>query len=238
MMNRRAWLAVTVLGLGMAATGCSGKSIAQQREREPAEAAGDAGQAFPQAVSRGGFAAAGPEGAAAEACCPERNMLNAVIPARAQRQGAQGEQYSGLLNVDFALRYEPTDRTLRAYQIKGQPAQHGRAVARAQRYAGHLCHGIGRAGHGSGGTLSVGDQDLALVDALAMGAWRHHRHRQGLTVALVQKASARAASAELPGDKKPAGVCLAGFRVMRRSAGLGDGSRPVSRIVLAAAGEV
>ena len=48
---------------------------------------------------------------------PERNALNAVL--QADLSGPVLKQaYGGHLNLDFALRYEPTDRTLRAHQIK------------------------------------------------------------------------------------------------------------------------
>lgn len=49
---------------------------------------------------------------------PERNLLNAVLDLQAVGLLLQGRPPSGVLDVDFGLRYEPSDRTVRADRLQ------------------------------------------------------------------------------------------------------------------------
>ncbi|WP_313082790.1 DUF1439 domain-containing protein [Pulveribacter sp.] len=49
---------------------------------------------------------------------PERDLLNAVIDLQAGGALLQGRQPRGVLDVDFGLRYEPSDRTVRADRLQ------------------------------------------------------------------------------------------------------------------------
>lgn len=51
------------------------------------------------------------------ALLPERNQLNAVADVQANGPLLR-RSYSGTFDVDFALRYEPSDRTLRAHDLR------------------------------------------------------------------------------------------------------------------------
>ena len=95
-----------------------------------------------------------------------------------------------MLNVDFALRYEPTDRTLRAYQIKvNQLSMDGLAPAMSDML-GTYATALAEQAMGQVVLYQLQDQDLALVDALAMEPGAITVTAQGLTVALVQKSPA------------------------------------------------
>ena len=119
---------------------------------------------------------------------PERNMLNAVIPAELGGKVLK-DKYSGLLDVDFALRYEPTDRTLRAYQIKvNSLTMDGLAPAMSDMLATYST-ALAEQALGQVVLYQLQDKDLALVDALAMEPGTITVTAQGLTVTLVQKAS-------------------------------------------------
>ena len=48
---------------------------------------------------------------------PAENRIHADIPVEAAGQALR-RSYSGSLDLDFALRYEPSDRTLRAHEIR------------------------------------------------------------------------------------------------------------------------
>ena len=48
---------------------------------------------------------------------PERNKVNAVADVQASGPLLQ-QSRQGMFDVDFALRYEPSDRTLRAHQMQ------------------------------------------------------------------------------------------------------------------------
>ncbi|MEG0046342.1 MAG: DUF1439 domain-containing protein [Comamonas sp.] len=118
---------------------------------------------------------------------PERNMLNAVIPAELSGKVLK-ERFSGLLDVDFALRYEPSDRTLRAHQIKvNQLSIDGLSPALSDML-GTYSTALAEQAMGQVVLYQLTDQDLALVDALAMEPGAITVTAQGLTVALVQKA--------------------------------------------------
>ena len=98
------------------------------------------------------------------------------------------ERFSGLLDVDFALRYEPSDRTLRAHQIKvNQLSIDGLSPALSDML-GTYSTALAEQAMGQVVLYQLQDQDLALVDALAMEPGAITVTAQGLTVALVQKA--------------------------------------------------
>lgn len=191
-MNRRSWLAVTVLGLGVAATGCSGKSVPSSVSVSQQKLQEMLARRFPRQFPVAGLLHLDLK-APQLSMLPERNMLNAVIPAELSGKVLK-EQYSGLLNVDFALRYEPTDRTLRAYQIKvNQLSMEGLSPALSDML-GTYATALAEQAIGQVVLYQLQDQDLALVDALAMEPGAITVTAQGLTVALVQKAG--------PGSKR------------------------------------
>lgn len=94
-MNRRAWLAVTVLGLGMAATGCSGKSVPSSVSVSQQKLQEMLARRFPRQFPVAGLLHLDLK-APQLSMIPERNMLNAVIPAELSGKVLK-EQYSGLL---------------------------------------------------------------------------------------------------------------------------------------------
>ncbi|CAM3859471.1 DUF1439 domain-containing protein [Paracidovorax anthurii] len=120
---------------------------------------------------------------------PAQNRVNAVLPVVASGPLLSGGQrgYGGTFDVDFALRYEPSDRTLRAHQlhvnalrIEGlQPPASELLDAYAQQLA----------------TQSLGEvvlhtlrpQDLALADGLGMQPGPITVTERGLRVEFVQK---------------------------------------------------
>ena len=94
----------------------------------------------------------------------------------------------GTLALDFALRYEPSDRTLRAHQIKvNQLSIDGLSPALSDML-GTYSTALAEQAMGQVVLYQLQDQDLALVDALAMEPGAITVTAQGLTVALVQKA--------------------------------------------------
>mgnify|MGYP000913983122 CR=1 FL=1 len=114
------------------------------------------------------------------------------LAAEESREEQLKEQYKGRLDVDFALRYEPTDRTLRAYQIKVNALEmDGLAPAMSDMLATYSTALVEQA-MGQVVLYQLQDKDLALVDALAMEPGTITVTAQGLTIALVQKASSSA----------------------------------------------
>ena len=184
-MNRRSWLVVAVAGMGLAAAGCSGKSVpgsvsvSQQKMQEML------GKRFPRDFPVAGLlhlSLSAPK----LTMLPERNMVNAVIPAELSGKVLK-EKYSGLLNVDFSLRYEPTDRTLRAYQIKvNSLSMDGLAPALSDMLATYST-ALAEQAMGQVVLYQLQDKELALVEAMAMEPGTITVTPQGLTVQLLQK---------------------------------------------------
>ena len=189
-MNRRSWLVVAVAGMGLAAAGCSGKSVpgsvsvSQQKMQEML------GKRFPRDFPVAGLlhlSLTAPK----LTMLPERNMVNAVIPAELSGKVLK-EKYRGDLNVDFALRYEPSDRSLRAYQIKvNQLNMEGLAPGLGEML-GTYATTLADQALGQVVLYQLQDKDLALVDALAIEPGAITVTADGLRVALVQKSAAGA----------------------------------------------
>ena len=176
---------MAVAGAGLAAAGCSGKtvpssvSVSQQKLQEMVS------RRFPKQFPVAGLLQLDLT-APQLSMVPERNMLNAVIPAELSGKVLR-EKYNGQLNVDFALRYEPTDRTLRAHQIKVNSLEmNGLAPAMSDMLATYAT-ALAEQALGQVVLYQLQDKDLALVDALAMEPGAITVTPQGLTVALVQK---------------------------------------------------
>ena len=189
-MNRRAWLMVTVAGMGLAAAGCSGGampssvSVSQQKLQEML------GKRFPREFPVAGLLHLSLT-APTLTMLPERNMLNAVIPAELSGKVLK-DKYRGDLNVDFALRYEPSDRSLRAYQIKVNQLNMDGLAPGMNEMLGTYATALADQALGQVVLYQLQDKDLALVDALAIEPGAITVTAEGLRVALVQKSAAGA----------------------------------------------
>ena len=98
---------------------------------------------------------------------PERNQLNAVMDLAATGP-LLARRYTGVFDVDFGLRYEAQDRSIRAHQLQVNALQleglKPQAAALLQRYAQQLAdqslHGVV--------LHQLQDKDLAPIDALGL----------------------------------------------------------------------
>ena len=187
-MNRRAWLMVAVAGMSLAAAGCSGGavpssvSVSQQKLQEML------GKRFPREFPVAGLlhlSLTAPK----LTMLPERNMINAVIPAELSGKVLK-DKYRGDLNVDFALRYEPSDRSLRAYQIKVNQLNMDGLAPGMSEMLGTYATALADQALGQVVLYQLQDKDLALVDALSVEPGAITVTASGLTVALVQKSPA------------------------------------------------
>jgi hypothetical protein len=184
-MNRRLLLMAVAAGCSLAATGCSGKSgpgnVSVPRQKLQEVVASRFPRQFPVAGMLQLQLHSPTLG-----LLPERNALNLVL--QVQLSGPVLKQtYGGQMDLDFALRYEPTDRTRRAHQIKVNrlvvtdlaPAMSDMlttyASALAEQALGQLV------------LYQLQDKELALVDSLNLEPGAITVTPEGLSVALVQK---------------------------------------------------
>lgn len=186
-MNRRSWLMVAATGMVLATTACSGKAVPSSVNVSSAKLQEMVAQRFPKQFPVAGLlelSLTSPQ----LLMVPERNALNAVMQAQLGGKVLK-EVYSGTLNVDFALRYEPTDRTLRAHQIKVNSLEmNGLAPAMSDMVATYT-NALAEQALGQVVLYQLQEKDLALVDALAMEPGAITVTPQGLTIALVQKSA-------------------------------------------------
>lgn len=186
-MNRRSWLMVATASVALIATACSGKSVPSSVSVSSAKLQEMVAKRFPKQFPVAGLLQLSLTSPTL-AMLPERNALNALIPVELGGKVLK-EAYSGTLNVDFALRYEPSDRTLRAHQIKVNSLEmNGLAPAMSDMLATYT-NALAEQALGQVVLYQLQDKDLALVDALAMEPGAITVTPQGLTIALVQKAS-------------------------------------------------
>ncbi|WP_413913463.1 DUF1439 domain-containing protein [Candidatus Skiveiella danica] len=125
--SRRRWLLGAALGLALAGSGCTPSgprsvtlSLDQMQEKLATR--------FPRRYPVAGLAELNLQ-TPRLSLRPERNRLNAVMAVEASGPALR-RTYSGSMDVDFALRFEPSDQTVRAtelevlaLQLEGLPAQ-------------------------------------------------------------------------------------------------------------------
>ncbi len=186
-----AWAGASAAALvGLAALpGCAGAAVPRYtfgvREIEQALAS-----RFPRRYPLGGLIELELQ-APRVALVPERDQLNAVLDVQAGGLLLNGQRPRGVLDVDFGLRYEPSDRTVRAQRVQvnglriaGLPPASAEALARygtplaAQALEGAVLH-------------TLRPEDLALADGLGVQPGRIAITRAGIVVEFAPRASLR-----------------------------------------------
>ena len=188
-MKRRSWLMVVAAGCGLAAAGCSGKSAPDSVTLSLQQLQEAVASRFPRQFPVAGMLQLRLLSPTL-GLLPERNALRAVVQAELSGPVLR-QSYGGRLDLDFALRYESTDRTLRAHQIRvNSLAIDDLAPAMSDMlttYAG----AVAEQALGQVVLYPFKDQDLALLDSLQIEPGAITVTPQGLNVALVQKKAAR-----------------------------------------------
>ena len=185
MLNRRSLLLVSAVGLGLAATGCSGKSLPSSFSVSTAKLQSMLAQRFPKQYPVAGLLQIQLQ-TPQLTMLAERNTIQALLDAQLSGPVLKAV-YKGQLNVDFALRYEPTDRTLRAHQIKLNSLQmQGLAPAMSEMLSTYAT-ALADQALGQVVLYQLEEKDLALVDAMSMEPGAITVTPEGLTVSMVQK---------------------------------------------------
>jgi len=117
---------------------------------------------------------------------PEANRLNADMAVQAAGP-LLGRAYAGRLDVDFGLRYEPKDRTLRAHGLKIRTLDFPDLPPEAALLLAQYAPQIARQSLGEVVLHTLRPQDLALPDGLGMQPGAITVTARGLAVELVPK---------------------------------------------------
>lgn len=113
---------------------------------------------------------------------PERDQLNALADLQASGPLLPGRPAQGVLDVDFGLRYEPSDRTIRtdrlqvnAFRVQGLPPTLSQLLAR---------YGVSLATQALNDVVlhQLREADLALVEGLGLQPERIRVTKSGLAV--------------------------------------------------------
>lgn len=187
-MNRRAWLMGLAAGCGLAVTGCSGRA-APGSVTVPAEKLREVvASRFPRQFPVAGMLQLRLHSPALE-LLPERNALRSILQAELSGPVLK-RSYGGHLDLDFALRYEPTDRTLRAHQLRVNSLSIDELAPAMGDMLTTYAGAVAEQALGQVVLYQLQGKELELVDSLNMEPGPITVTSQGLSVALVQKAAA------------------------------------------------
>ena len=124
--------------------------------------------------------------APALALLPAENRIHADIPVEAAGQALR-RSYSGSLDLDFALRYEPSDRTLRAHEIKVNALRFPGLRAEVSEMLNTYAPVLAAQALREVVLHQLTDKDLALADGLGMEPGTITVTSEGLVIQMKMK---------------------------------------------------
>ncbi|MDR0225145.1 MAG: DUF1439 domain-containing protein [Burkholderiaceae bacterium] len=184
-MNRRSLLMVVAAGCSLAATGCSGKSVPGNVTVSRQKLQEVVAQRFPRQFPVAGMLQLKLHSPTV-GLLPERNALNAVLQAELAGPVLR-QAYNGRMDLDFSLRYEPTDRTLRAHQIRVNSLAIDELAPAMSDMLTTYASAVAEQALGQVVLYQLQDKELALVESLNMEPGAITVTPEGLSIALVQK---------------------------------------------------
>ncbi|MBF5004824.1 DUF1439 domain-containing protein [Diaphorobacter sp. NR2-3-3-1] len=119
---------------------------------------------------------------------PERNRLNTVIAVVASGPLMQARSYQGALDVDFSLRYEASDRSLRATDLQLNGLRMQGLGAQAEQMLQQYGSTLAQRSLQEVVLHQLTDKDLALVNGLGLEPGKFTVTPKGLVVTLQNKA--------------------------------------------------
>ncbi|MCT9811632.1 DUF1439 domain-containing protein [Acidovorax sp. Be4] len=188
-MLRRRFLLSSLVSTALLSTACSGKSVPRHVIVSAEKLQQAVAQRFPRQYPVAGLLQLQLQAPSLQ-LLPESNLIKAQI-ATSLSGPVLKQGYGGRMEVDFALRYEASDRTVRAQSITVHRLElDGLPPALAEMLS---TYGGGIAAQALDGVVlyQMQDKDLALMDALDMQPGAMRVTPQGLEIALDRKPQAR-----------------------------------------------
>ncbi len=187
LMPRRHWLLGTLLGALLATTACNGsvgpRSVTLSLDKMQERLA----QRFPRRFPLAGLIDLNLQ-VPRLTLLPERNRINAVMALDASGPALR-RAYNGILDVNFALRYEPADRTVRATELQVQTLQIDGLPPQASTLLAGLGPTLAQQALREVVLHQLQARDLALADRLGLQPGRISVTQQGLVIELVSRTS-------------------------------------------------
>ena len=119
---------------------------------------------------------------------PEQNRLGALLPIEAAGPALR-QPRNGSLDLDFSLRYEPADQTLRAHRLRVHALRIEGLAPRHSEWLESLGPLLGRQAFGEVVLHRLQPKDLALADGLGLEPGEITVTAQGLVIGFVPKRS-------------------------------------------------
>lgn len=179
--GRRLLLGAT-LGLALVAAGCTGpagpRSVTLSLDKMQEKLA----QRFPRRFPLAGLIDLNLQ-VPRLTLLPERNRINALMALDASGPALR-RAVTGSLDVDFALRYEPTDQTVRATELEVNALQFDGLPGQAAAVLAGLGPQLAQQALREVVLVQVRPRDLALADSLGLQPGRMTVTPQGLVIEL------------------------------------------------------
>lgn len=187
--ERRRYVMGALVATGLVASGCtlSPSAMAQQGYTISAGQIQEAvARKFPRQFGLGGllnFQLSDPR----IGLRPVTNQLNTVLALNASGPLLQAQSYDGSLDVDFSLRYEPSDRSLRATQLQLNALRMQGLTPAAEQMLQQYGSTLARQALQEVVLYQLTDKDLALTDGLGLEPGDFTVTPKGLKVQLKPK---------------------------------------------------
>lgn len=184
-MQRRRFLFTAACAAPFLTTACSGRALPSQVSMTTQQLQAKVAGKFPKTYPVAGLLQLQLQGPVLT-MLPQSNQIQAVLPAILAGTVLK-QTFQGHLDVAFGLRYEPSDRTFRAQQVRvnalhidnAPPALGDMLVTYGPRLGEQVLEGLV--------LYQLEDKDLSLADAVGLQPGAITITPQGLTMALNRK---------------------------------------------------
>ena len=184
-MARRRWLFMAGMGAALAITACTGPTLPRSVTLSLDKMQERLGQRFPRRLPLMGLIELNlltPR----LTLLPEQNRIQVVMMLEASG-AALRRSYNGVMDLDFALRYEPGDQTVRATDLQVHALQIDGLPPQASQLLGRLGPQLAQQALREVVLHQLQPKDLALADRLGLQPGRMTVTAQGLVIELAPK---------------------------------------------------
>jgi len=182
---RRHWLVSAVLGLALATTACSGPTVPRSVTLPLDKMQHKLDERFPRSLALGGLLDVNLQTPHLR-LLPEQNRINATMALQATG-GALRTAHNGSIDVDFAVRYEPSDHTVRAHGLQVHAVQLDGLPPQAAQWLQRLGPQLAQQALREVTLYQLQPRDVALADSLGLQPGRMTVTPQGLVIELAPK---------------------------------------------------
>ena len=185
-LSRRRWLLGAGLGVAMLGAACTGPSGPRSVTLTLEQMQEKLAQRFPRRYPMAGLIELNLQ-TPRLALLPEQNRLQLVMALEASG-AALRRIYTGRMDLDFSLRYEPADQTVRATDLRVHAAQIDGLPPQAAQWLGRFGPALAQQALREVVLHQLQAKDLALADSLGLQPGRMTVTPRGLVIELAPRA--------------------------------------------------